>query len=106
MWASVLSATNKKRFVEWVTGRTRFVVSATDKKRILARVRRPAVAFLIGLAVINAWLYPFHRVRLCEDGACIAPPLPAGYTAATSPDERPSVAALSLIHISEPTRRS
>jgi len=100
VWASVLSATNKKRFVEWVTGRTRFVlvgerfvVSATDKKRILARVRRPAVAFLIGLAVINAWLYPFHRVRLCEDGACIAPPLPAGYTAATSPDERPSVAA-------------
>jgi hypothetical protein len=43
-----------------------------------------AVAFLIGLAVLNTWPHPFHRVRLCDGGDCVA---------ATSPDEWPTVAA-------------
>ena len=43
-----------------------------------------AIVFLIGLAVINAWLYPFHRVRLCDGGDCIVPPLSADFTVAPS----------------------
>ena len=34
-----------------------------------------AVIFVIGLGVLNAWLHPFHRVRLC-DGDCIVPHRP------------------------------
>jgi hypothetical protein len=51
-----------------------------------------AVVFVIGLGVLNAWLHPFHRVRPCDGGDCVAPPSPAGLLVATSPDERPTVA--------------
>jgi hypothetical protein len=52
-----------------------------------------AVAFVIGLAVLNSWPHPFHRVRLCDESDCVAPPTPADFTVATSPDKRPTVAA-------------
>ena len=54
-----------------------------------------AVAFVIGLGVLNAWLHPFHRVRPC-DGDCIAPSSVAG-SVVTSPDQRPSVAAAARV---------
>jgi hypothetical protein len=50
------------------------------------------VVFLIGLAVTNAWLHPFHRVRPC-DGDCVVPSSAEGFTVATAPDQRPTVAA-------------
>lgn len=56
-----------------------------------------AVAFVIGLGVLNAWLHPFHRVRLCDGGDCVAPPSPPGFVVANSPDQRPSVAAAARI---------
>ena len=42
-----------------------------------------ALALALVFGVINAWLHPFHRVRLCDGGDC-AP--------AMSPDQRPTVA--------------
>jgi hypothetical protein len=50
------------------------------------------VVFLIGFAVFNAWLHPIHRVRPCDGGDCVAPPLAAGFSVATAPDDRPTVA--------------
>ena len=32
------------------------------------------VTFVIVFGAINAYLHPFHRVRLCDGGDCIAPP--------------------------------
>jgi hypothetical protein len=52
-----------------------------------------ALAFVIGLGVLNAWLHPFHRVRTCGDGDCPMPASAAGFTVATRPDERPTVAS-------------
>ncbi len=42
-----------------------------------------AVAFMFGLAALNAWLHPFHRVRVCDGGDCVAKLMP---------DDRPKVA--------------
>ena len=42
-----------------------------------------AMAFAIVFGVVNAWLHPFHRVRLCDGGDCVA---------VVSPNERPTVA--------------
>jgi hypothetical protein len=76
-----------------------FAVSWTTQQGWFGHEARPrvvgayAVVFLIGLAVLNAWLHPFHRVRPCDGGDCIAPPSAAGFTLATSPDQRPTVAA-------------
>jgi hypothetical protein len=75
-----------------------FAVSWTTQQGWFGDRARPrvvgayAVVFLIGLAVINAWLHPFHRVRPCDGGDCVAPPSAAGFSVATSPDERPTVA--------------
>ena len=41
------------------------------------------VAFAIVFGVVNAWLHPFHRVRLCDGGDCVAEFLP---------NQRPTVA--------------
>ncbi len=52
-------------------------------------VGRYAIVFLLGLGVLNAWLHPFHRVRLC-DGKCETPQSAASFPA--SVDKRPTVA--------------
>jgi hypothetical protein len=65
------SATVKQWFGEWVTPR---------------RLGAGAVAFAIAFGVVNAWLHPFHRVRLCDnDCASLAP-------ASLPPAQRPTVA--------------
>ncbi len=75
-----------------------FTVTWTTQKGVFGAQARPrvvgvyAVVFVIGLGVLNAWLHPFHRVRPCDGGDCVAPPPPAGFSVATSPDERPTVA--------------
>jgi hypothetical protein len=51
-----------------------------------------AVAFVIGLGVLNAWLHPFHRVRPCDGGDCVVPASAAGFPVVTLPDDRPTVA--------------
>jgi hypothetical protein len=75
-----------------------FTVTWTTEQRVFGARATPrvvgvyAVVFIIGLGVLNAWLHPFHRVRPCDAGDCVAPPTPAGFSVATSPDERPTVA--------------
>jgi hypothetical protein len=54
------------------------------------------VVFVIGLGVVNAWLHPFHRVRPC-DGDCVVPSSAASFSAAASPDERPTAAAAARV---------
>jgi hypothetical protein len=41
------------------------------------------VAFVVAFGLVNAWLHPFHRVRLCDGGDCAS---------SMSPDQRPKVA--------------
>jgi hypothetical protein len=75
-----------------------FAVSWTTQQGWFGDEARPrvvgayAIVFLIGFAVLNAWLHPFHRVRPCG-GDCIVPPSAAGFAVATLPDQRPTVAA-------------
>jgi hypothetical protein len=52
-------------------------------------VGRYAIAFVLGLGVVNAWLHPFHRVRLCAQN-CTQPPSAASYPKTI--DQRPTVA--------------
>jgi hypothetical protein len=61
-------ATKEQRFGEW------------DTRRALGA---GVVAFAIVFGVVNAWLHPFHRVRLCDGGDCVAEFLP---------NQRPTVA--------------
>jgi len=74
--------------VSWATQKGWFGGGA--KPRVVGAY---AVAFVIGLGVLNAWLHPFHRVRPCDGGDCVVPALAAGFSVTTSPDERPTVAA-------------
>lgn len=41
------------------------------------------VVFAIAFGLLNAWLHPFHPVRLCDGGDCVSP---------ISPNQRPTVA--------------
>jgi hypothetical protein len=76
---AILALVNAVEFsVAWATEKGVFGQGA--KPRVVGAY---AAVFVIGLGVLNAWLHPFHRVRLC-DGDCVAP---------ASPDERPAVAA-------------
>ena len=52
-------------------------------------VGRYAVAALIALGILNAWLHPFHGVRPCDGGDCVAPKSAAAYV--HEPNDRPSV---------------
>jgi hypothetical protein len=47
------------------------------------------VAGIVALGFLNAWLHPFHRVRLCDAGDCRAPESAATYP--RRPDDRPNV---------------
>lgn len=88
-FGAILALINAFEFaVVWTTGRGWFGRVASPRV-----VGAYAVAFMISLAAINAWLHPFHRVRLCDGGDCVAPAVAPGYTVATLPDERPTVAA-------------
>jgi len=87
-FGAILALVNALEFaVSWATGKKWFGDGATPRV-----VGAYAVVFLVGLAVLNAWLHPFHRVRPCDGGDCVAPPLVPGFSVATSPDERPTVA--------------
>ena len=50
-----------------------------------------AAAFILALALANALLRPFHRVRLCEGGDCVASKAPPGFSFAASPERRMTV---------------
>ena len=52
-------------------------------------VRPYVVAGIVALGFLNAWLHPFHRVRLCDGGDCRAPESAATYP--HRPDDRPNV---------------
>ena len=56
-----VSATVKEWLGEWVTPRA---------------LGACVVAFAIAFGVVNAWLHPFHRVRLCDGGDCVPAILP------------------------------
>ena len=47
------------------------------------------VAGIVALGFLNAWLHPFHRVRLCDGGDCPVPKSAAAYP--HRPDDRPNV---------------
>ena len=70
--------------IVWATREGWFGVSARPQV-----VGRYAIAFALGLGVLNAWLHPFHRVRLCA-GKCEAPKSAAAFPA--SAKLRPTVA--------------
>jgi hypothetical protein len=87
-FGAILAVTNAFGFtVVWTTRRRWF--GETARPHV---VRRYAIAFVVGVAVLNAWTHPFHRVRLCDGADCVPPP-PDGFLVATVPDERPTVAA-------------
>jgi hypothetical protein len=49
------------------------------------------LAFTVAFGLVNAWLHPFHRVRLCDnDCEALAPPA-AGFSVAIVPSQRPTV---------------
>src|SRR6516164_1244672 len=54
-----------------------------------AGARPYVVAGIVALGFLNAWLHPFHRVRLCDGGDCRAPESAAAYP--LRPDDRPNV---------------
>ncbi|TBA29354.1 hypothetical protein [Rhizobium ruizarguesonis] len=80
-----------------------FALAWMTEKGLFGHGARPrvvgafAVIFMIGLGVINAWLHPFHRVRLCDGGDCVPPLLAADYSTLKSPDERPTVKAAARV---------
>jgi hypothetical protein len=45
------------------------------------------VTYVIGVAILNGWLYPKHSVRLCDGGDCVAE---------LTPDDRPTVGQAAL----------
>ena len=78
-FGAILALTNMFEFaVERAIESGAFGATAT-----LRGIGAYALAFVIAVGVVNAWLHPFHRVRLC-DGDCV--PI-------ATPDQRPTVAA-------------
>jgi hypothetical protein len=77
---AVLAAINVFEFaIAWAIARNWFGEGA----------RPYVVAGVIALCFLNAWLHPFHRVRLCDGGNCRAPESAAAYP--HRPDDRPNV---------------
>jgi hypothetical protein len=78
-FGAILALLNFSSFaIDWA------IESNAFGERVRAReVGVYALAFVIILGVVNAWLHPFHRVRAC-DGAC---------DSVISPDQRPTVGA-------------
>ena len=86
---AVLAAINFFEFlITCAVGRKWF--GAETSSRV---VRAYVVAAVIALGFVNAWLHPFHRVRLCDGGDCVAPSA-AAYP--RQPDDRPSVEAAAI----------
>jgi hypothetical protein len=50
------------------------------------------LAFVVAFGVVNAWLHPFHRVRLCDNDCEALAPSAAGFSVAIVPSQRPTVA--------------
>jgi hypothetical protein len=81
---AILAAVNAvEATVVWATREGWFGVGARPET-----VGRYAIALVLGVGVLNAWLHPFHRVRLCA-GRCEAPKSAAAFPA--SAKQRPTV---------------
>ena len=76
-----------------------FAIDRVIKRKWLGETTRPrvfsayAIAAVIAFGVVNGCLHPFHQVRLCDGGDCVAPPSVPAFSFPPSPDERPSVDA-------------
>ncbi|HEY8033473.1 MAG TPA: hypothetical protein VIF02_14170 [Methylocella sp.] len=74
-----------------------FAVSLAVEKKLFGdkpntrAVTSYAGAFVLLLAVANAWVRPFHRVRLCEGGDCVAPKIRPDLTFVALPENRMTV---------------
>jgi hypothetical protein len=67
-----------------------FVIAWAIARNWLGEGARPyVIAGIVALGVLNAWLHPFHRVRLCNGGDCRAPESAAAYP--HLPNDRPNV---------------
>jgi hypothetical protein len=67
------------------------IAYAISRKWLGERAKPYVVAGIVAMGFLNAWLHPFHRVRLCDDGDCPVPKSAAAYP--HRPDDRPSVEA-------------
>jgi heme exporter protein D len=65
------------------------IASAIARDWFGERARAYVLAGIVALGVLNAWLHPFHRVRLCAGEDCRAPESAAAYP--HHADERPNV---------------
>jgi heme exporter protein D len=77
---AVLAAVNVFEFaIAWAITRNWFGEGA----------RPYVVTGIVALGFLNAWLHPFHRVRLCDGAGCRVPQSAAAYP--HRPDDRPNV---------------
>ena len=72
--------------IAWLVKRNMFGKGA--KPRVVGGY---VVTAIVALGFLNAWLHPFHQVRRCDGGDCVAPASAAAYV--HEPDRRPSVEA-------------
>ncbi len=74
-----------------------FMVNLGVEKQVFGAGTKPRVAvayfgaFLLLLALANAAVRPFHRVRLCEGGDCVAPKDQPGLAFVALPENRMTV---------------
>jgi hypothetical protein len=74
-----------------------FAVNFAVEKQVFGVGANPRVvtayagAFLLVLALANAAVRPFHRVRLCEGGDCVAPKVQPGLAFVALPENRMTV---------------
>src|SRR6516162_9855607 len=67
--------------IAWAIGRKWFGIGKGAKPYV--------VVGIVAFGILNAWLHPFHRVRVCDSGHCRAPKSAA--TSPQGPDDRPNV---------------
>ena len=58
---AVLAAINFLKFA---------IAYAIARSWIGKRAKAYVVTGILAMGFLNAWLHPFHRVRLCDDGGC------------------------------------
>ena len=82
---AVLAAINVFEFaIAWAVGRD--LCGKGARPRVVGAY---VVTAIVALGFLNAWLHPFHRVRLCDGDDCIAPQSAAAYP--HRPDDRPNL---------------
>ena len=82
---AVLAAINAFEFaIAWAIARD--LCGKGARPRIVGAY---VVVAIVALGFLNAWLHPFHRVRLCDGVDCRAPPSAAAYP--HLPNDRPNV---------------